>query len=69
MISSIPSTIVLPLQDRGTPAGPNFIDMVNPPAEPIQMVHVNKSFSLPTTHLKYSLLKDITKRPYLKEKH
>jgi len=27
----MPSTIVLPLQDRGTPAGPNFSDITRTP--------------------------------------
>tara|TARA_B100001564_G_scaffold131608_1_gene110244 strand:+ start:997 stop:1137 length:141 start_codon:yes stop_codon:yes gene_type:complete len=29
----MPSTIVLPLQDRGTPAGPNFSDIACSPSD------------------------------------
>ena len=33
IMSSIPSTIVRPLHDSGTPAGPNFTGMFPLPAE------------------------------------
>ena len=38
MISSIPSTIVRPLQESGTPAGPSFTGITSIPAGPPQRV-------------------------------
>ena len=46
MISSIPSTIVLPLQDNGTPAGPSLSGIGFAPAGRGERVSLLKAYSV-----------------------
>ena len=46
MMSSIPSTIVRPLHDKGTPAGPSFTGIIDIPAGTGQGTSYDNPFPL-----------------------